>query len=124
MVPVRIEREDFAWQQTVGLVLPVQDWKMRNNTTLREPAQKGAGAIGFIRCQLLGLQSMSSAHSLQHGSGRGVLLRQTCRRGLNVDDDRMFGVNKIVEVAELASSLLHVYTAAGSVGERYRASPG
>ncbi len=54
MVPVRIEREDFAWQQTVSLMLPVQYRDMRDDAALREPAQERTRAIGFIGRQLLG----------------------------------------------------------------------
>jgi len=31
MVLLRIEGEDFTWQQTVGLVLPIEHRNMRDN---------------------------------------------------------------------------------------------
>ncbi len=109
MILVRIKREDFTWQQTVCLVLPVQYRDMRDDAALRKPAQEGAGAIGFIRCQLLGLESLFLVYSLQPGFRGDDLLRQSCRSGFDVNDDGMFGVDKIaVEVAEFASPFLHV----------------
>ena len=54
VIPVQIEREDFAWQQTVGLMLPVQYRDMRDDAALREPAQEWTRAAGFVSGQRLG----------------------------------------------------------------------
>ncbi len=86
----------------VGTLGLVPDRDVRGDLLRLEEAEELAGAVSGVGGQAPRLETEPLMRALQHGSGRGDFIVGACRRRLDVDDDRVRGVDQVIQaVAEL-----------------------
>ena len=96
-IALGVVSEGGTREHAISSFVPFPHWNIRRDVLAQEPGQHLARSIGGIGCEPFRFQTECLFSPINHGSRRCHLVIGACRRGLNVDNHSMPGVDQIVE---------------------------